>query len=178
MNEGLIAVRYSRALYSAARDNKCEDAVYKDMSATAAAFAHFPELRHALSSPAITDGEKIRLLKSAAGGKPCKQTQSFIEFVVGKKREDRFGSMARMYEEIYRSEKNIVVSKVTAAGEIDKKTLDSIKKFISGRSGSTVEVRTEIDPEIIGGFILDVEGMRMDASIKGQISKLYKYAGH
>jgi F0F1-type ATP synthase delta subunit len=41
-----------------------------------------------------------------------------------------------------------------------------------------VELRTEINPDIIGGYIIDIDNNRLDASISGQLSKLNKYAGH
>ena len=49
---------------------------------------------------------------------------------------------------------------------------------IKEQEKSKVELREEINPDIIGGYILDIDGKRLDASIIRQLSKLYKYAGH
>ncbi len=179
MNNGLIAIRYARALYSSAKDKHKEDAVYSGICAVSSAFEQVPELASALRSPTIDDNDKVKLLVSAAGEKPAKELKDFIVFVVNKKRESYMGSIARMYEQLYRSDKNIVISTVTTASEVDKKTLERIRKYIEQIcNAQKVELHTKQDPSIIGGFILDVDSMRMDASIKGQLSKLYKYAGH
>lgn len=179
MNDGLIAIRYARALYSSAKGKGKEDAVYKGICTMTTAFETVPGLKHALSSPTINDKDKISLLTKAAGDKPSKELESFIVFVVNKKRESYMGSIARMYEQLYRKDKNIVVSTVTTASDIKDKSLSRIEKFVEKIcDAGKVELRTKTDPSIVGGFILDVEGKRMDASIKGQLSKLYKYAGH
>ena len=56
--------------------------------------------------------------------------------------------------------------------------MSAIIKSVEKQENSKVELRTSINPEIIGGYILDVDGKRLDASIIRQLSKLYKYAGH
>lgn len=179
MNDGLIAIRYARALYSSAKDKHKEDEVYKGICAINIAFEQVPELKHALASPTIGDKEKAQLLLTSAGQKPAKELKDFIVFIINKKRESYMGSIARMYEQLYRKDKNIVVSTVTTAMEIKDKSLSHIEEFVEKTcNAKQVELRTKIDPSIVGGYILDIEGKRMDASIKGQLSKLYKYAGH
>ncbi len=107
------------------------------------------------------------------------ETQNFISFVVNEGREDYMPAIARMYEQIYRKENNIVISTLTSAAELPESSVESIKKFIAKLSGSkNVEVRTTIDSSIIGGFLLDIDSSRLDASIKGQLNQLKYYAGH
>ncbi|MBQ1651084.1 MAG: F0F1 ATP synthase subunit delta [Paludibacteraceae bacterium] len=180
MNSGKISTRYARALLMSAKEKKTEDLVYAEFSAMGMAFDQYPEIEAALASPTITDSEKKDLLISVAGGKKASpDVLNFINFVIDEKREEYMPSIVRMYEQIYRKEKNIVISTLTSASELSKESFEAIKKYISKLSGSNnIEVRQKIDSGIIGGFILDIESNRMDASIKGQLSNLEYYARH
>ena len=179
MNSGIISTRYARALLMSAKENKSADKVYAEMAAMGVAFGAYPEIKAMLSSPTVTPSEKCELLMAVAGSKASKETQNFISFVVNEGREDYMPAIARMYEQIYRKENNIVISTLTSAAELPESSVESMKKFIAKLSGSkNVEVRTTIDSSIIGGFLLDIDSSRLDASIKGQLNQLKYYAGH
>lgn len=178
MNNGKISTRYARALLYSAKEKHSEDKVYIDICLLNKAFFDFPELKHAISSPTITDEDKMKLLTTAVGKDANAETLLFIKFIIQKKREDYMPFIGLMYERLYNEEKRIVLSTVTTAVEIPKETASAITSYISKLRNATVELRTKTDSSIIGGFILDIEDNRMDASIKGQLSKFYKYAGH
>lgn len=178
MNNGKIAIRYARALMMSAGESKSQDTVYKEICMLNRSLEQFPQLEHALSTPTISDEEKLKLLKVATGSKPCKETENFLTFVIRKNRDEYIPSIARMYEKLYRESKGMVVSTITSAIELPAPTLKAISKYIENTKHKKVELRTETNESLIGGFVLDVEDQRMDASIKGQLSKLYKYAGH
>jgi F-type H+-transporting ATPase subunit delta len=86
--------------------------------------------------------------------------------------------MALMYQELYRKKQNTVVTTLTSAIELPAALQKKIASWIEKNQGHKVELRTEINPDIIGGYIIDIENNRLDASISGQLSKLNKYAGH
>lgn len=179
MNSGKISTRYARALFMSAKEKMTEDQIYTEISAMGMVFDKYPEIEAALVSPSITDTEKEDLLSSVAGKKASEEVLNFIRFVIREKRVEYMPAIVRMYEHIYRKEKNIVISTLTSASELSKESFDSIQNFISKISGSkNIEVRSKIDNSIIGGFILDIENNRMDASIKGQLSNLKYYARH
>jgi F-type H+-transporting ATPase subunit delta len=98
--------------------------------------------------------------------------------VVENSREDYFYRIALSYQELYRKEKNIVVTHLTTAIELDESLKKEIVNSVEEQEKSKVELREEVNPDIIGGYILDIDGKRLDASIIRQLSKLYKYAGH
>lgn len=131
-----------------------------------------------MSNPTLTKEEKIKLLNSIFNNKTSNLTKSFISLVVDHGREDYFYRIALSYQDLYRKDKNIVVTHLTTAVEADDKIKKQIIKSVEVSENSKVELRTEINPDIIGGYILDIEGKRLDASIIRQLSKLYKYAGH
>lgn len=178
MNNGKISIRYAKALLSSAKEAKVEEKVYSEMVTLESAFSQIDLLKQAMSNPTLTKEEKIKLLNSIFNNKTSNLTKSFISLVVDHGREDYFYRIALSYQDLYRKDKNIVVTHLTTAVEADDKIKKQIIKSVEVSENSKVELRTEINPDIIGGYILDIEGKRLDASIIRQLSKLYKYAGH
>ncbi len=178
MNNGKISIRYAKALLSSAKEAKVEDKVYSEMIILDSAFAQIKLLKQAMTNPTLTKEEKNKLLNSIFNNKASKLTQGFIALVLENGREEYFYRIALSFQELYRKDKNIVVTHLTTAMELDEPIKKKIVSSIEQEKNSKVELRTEIKPEIIGGYILDIEGKRIDASIIRQLSKLYKYAGH
>ena len=178
MNNGKISIRYAKALLSSAKDAKVEEQVYSEMTTLDSAFAQIQLLKQAMTNPTLTKEDKIKLLNSVFNNKASKLTQGFINLVVENGREDYFHRIALSFQELYRKDKNIVVTHLTTAIELDEPLKKKIIQSVEEQENSKVELRTEINPDIIGGYILDIDGKRLDASIIRQLSKLYKYAGH
>lgn len=178
MNNGKISIRYAKALLSSAKEAKVEEKVYSEMTTLESAFAQIQLLKQAMTNPTLTKEDKIKLLNSVFNNKASKLTQGFINLVVENGREDYFHRIALSFQELYRKDKNIVVTHLTTAIELDEPLKKKIINSVEEQENSKVELRTEVNPDIIGGYILDIDGKRLDASIIRQLSKLYKYAGH
>ena len=178
MNNGKISIRYAKALLSSAKEAKVEEQVYSEMTTLDSAFAQIQLLKQAMTNPTLTKEDKIKLLNSVFNNKASKLTQGFINLVVENGREDYFHRIALSFQELYRKDKNIVVTHLTTAIELDEPLKKKIIQSVEEQENSKVELRTDVNPDIIGGYILDIDGKRLDASIIRQLSKLYKYAGH
>ena len=74
--------------------------------------------------------------------------------------------------EMYRQKHNILNTQVTTSTELSEASYDKIKAFIKQTFGADAEMEVKIDPSLIGGFILDIENTRMDASVAGQLNAL------
>ncbi len=169
MNQGIISVRYARALIkSVANDNAAKDAVYANMQSIANSFIQVPALRKALDNPMLSKGEKRQLLTTAAGA-ICPQTTAFIDLVLKEGRENIIQFMANSYVTLYRQEKNIISSRLITATAVNAETERKMKSLVEKKSQKTVEFQTEVKPDIIGGFILEFDTYRLDASVKTQL---------
>ena len=173
MDNGKISVRYARALFQLAQEQHCEDAVYDGLTRFAhnylLAIAQFNEV---LADPIVAKEEKVRLLEMAIGEPLHDTLKQFIAFVVDQKREDKMFFIAMKYLEMYRAKHHILSTQVTTATELPEATLDKIKAFVKETFSAEAEMEVKIDPALIGGFILDIENSRMDASVAGQLNAL------
>ena len=173
MDNGKISVRYARALFETAKEQQCETEVYEQLMRLTGNYSQaIGAFDEALSNPIIAGEEKVKLLKTAIGDQvhPC--LARFIEFVSEKKRENKILLIALKYQEMYRKEKNLLKADVTTAAEIDDQALQRITQFVEQTFNRSVEMHTKTNPGLIGGFILDIEHNRMDASVKGRLEKL------
>ncbi len=173
MDNGRISVRYARALFQLAQEQHCEDAVYDGLTRFAhnylLAIAQFNEV---LADPIVAQQEKVKLIEMAIGEPVHDTLKQFIAFVVDQKREDKMFFIAMKYMEMYRTKHNILHTHVTTATELSDVTYDKIKAFIKQTFDADAEMDIHIDPSLIGGFILDIENSRMDASVAGQLNAL------
>jgi F-type H+-transporting ATPase subunit delta len=173
---GALSSRYARALYAYALDNKEEDKVYDEMKYLSHGFLSVPELKKFLQNPVLTLDTKIKALETASGGNVTKCSKHFYEFIFSKEKHDLLLYIASAYLSVYRRAKNIVYVDLITAVEPENELVESIKHHVlkEYNGDSVVEMSISIDPEIIGGFILNVDNKQLDLSIKGEIKNIRK----
>ena len=172
MDIGVISMRYARALLKSATDQKLEDAVYQEMMTVAKSYLDVPALRHTIDNPMLSKDKKEALLLVAAGEKPCELTKAFIALVLKEDRENVMQFMANSYITLYRKQKNVIRGKLTTAARVSVETEQKMRQMVESKTNGTVEFETEVDPDIIGGFILEYDTFRMDASVKSKLNNI------
>lgn len=174
MDSGVISTRYARALYKGAVQSGCEAAVYRDMQTLIQAYTDVPALRRTIDNPMLDAVQKESLLTSGCGNDAHELTRRFIKLVLHEGREAVIQLMAMSYVNIYRKEKNIIHGKLITATTINQATEEKVRQMVENLTDSNVEFRSEVDSEIIGGFILEYDTYRMDASVQSQLRSILK----
>ena len=172
MDIGVISVRYARALLKAATDAKLEDTVYQEMSVLAQSYIDVPRLRFTIDNPMLPKDKKRSLMVTALGGKPSELTSKFVDIVLREDRESVMQFMANSYITLYRKQKNIIRGKLTTAVAVSEATELKMKKMMESKTKGTVEFETEVNPNIIGGFVLEYDTYRLDASVQNQLRQV------
>ena len=170
MDIGVISVRYARALLKSSTDAKIEDSVYKDMQILAKSYIDVPELRFTIDNPMLSKDIKENLLVTAAGSNVCELTKTFISLVLKEGREEIMQFMANSYITLYRKQKNVIRGKLITAAAVSDNTEQKMRQMVESNTNGTVEFETEVEPDIIGGFILEYDTYRMDASVKSKLN--------
>lgn len=165
-------MRYARALLKASLDAGVEDKVYSDMQILAQNYITLPELRKAVDNPMLSKELKEQLLVAAVGNNPCDITRSFLSLVLNEARESILQFMANSYVTLYRKQKNIISAKLITAAEVTKSIEDRMRHLVESKTNGTVQFETSTDPELIGGFILEYDTYRMDASLKTKLNTI------
>ncbi len=174
MDIGVISVRYARALLKCSEESKVEDQVYQEMQTLAESYIAVPELRRTIDNPMVASEKKAELLKAATGGNVSELTVRLINLVIKEGREPMMQFIANSYITLYRQQKNITRGKLITAVNVSESMEQKMRQMVEKRTNGTVEFTTEVDPEILGGFILEYDTYRMDTSVKSQLNNILK----
>lgn len=172
MDLGVVSVRYARALLKGSLELKIEDKVYEEMQTLAENYISVPELRRTIDNPMLSRETKAQLLCAAAGEDISPITRRFIDIVLNEKREKATQFIANSYITLYRQQKNITRGTLITAVPVSDATKQKMQDMVTSRTKGTVEFKTEVDPDLIGGFILDYDTYRMDASVKSKLRSI------
>lgn len=101
---------------------------------------------------------------------------AFLKLITGKGREMYIPEIAAEFIEQYKIRNSITTVKLITATPVDQATVDNIhsKLIASNETGKKVEIVTVIDPQLIGGYILELGGKRYDSSVAYQLEQLRK----
>ena len=155
-----------------ATDAKLEEQVYQEMMTLAKSYSDVPVLRQTIDNPMLEKSKKQTLLETAVGGTPSKLTQTFIALVLKEDRENMVQFMTYSYVTLYRKQKNVIRGKLTTAARVSAETEQKMRQMVESKTQGTVEFETEVNPDIIGGFILEYDTYRMDASVKSKLNNI------
>lgn len=173
MNDGLIPQRYAKALYKFAVENGKSEVVYDEMKGVISSFERNPELQKVMANPYVSNPDKEQLLLSAAGESKEETYESFVKLILDNKREEFAHHSALAYRRIFRKENNISQVEIVTATNLGEDELSKLRSLVQqSYVGKTLEFTYKVDSEIIGGFIINVDSIRMDASISNEIEQL------
>lgn len=174
MDIGIISTRYAKTLLRFAADNKEGDKVYAEMQTLAESFQHVPALQQTLLNPVLTAQQKEEILVCAAVGKETCSTTTcrFLQLVVQNKRADLMMFIANTFVELYLKSKNLIKGRLVVPTTVSEGIQAKLRKMVEDRTRSKVEFSTVVDPELGGGFVLEYDTYRLDASLRTQMLEL------
>jgi F-type H+-transporting ATPase subunit delta len=145
--------------------------VYGELSDFAAAVRDVPELRNVLRNPELDPATKADLLDALIGGAD-QLVRNFLRLTAEKGRISDIEDIAREFDRLMAVEERRLNVELTTALQLSDDDARGLVKQIEEASGRTVEVARRVDPALIGGLILQIGSMRVDASIRGRIERL------
>jgi F-type H+-transporting ATPase subunit delta len=162
---------YARALFDAAKDRDRLPRVREDLGDFVAAVEEVPELRSLLRDPVLDPKEKAAALDSILGGVD-ELVRNFLLLVAEKNRTAQIEEIAHEFDRLVAAEERRLEVELTTAIELSDKEAKSIVAQIEKASGREVDATRSVDPDLIGGLILQAGSMRVDASVRGRLNRL------
>ncbi|WP_295730628.1 F0F1 ATP synthase subunit delta [uncultured Muribaculum sp.] len=174
MDQGLIPNRYAKALYKFALEKGAATRVYELMKRLCASFAGQPRLQEVVANPFVATDDKTALLSTAAGAESADTVfADFMKLLVENRRIDMVRAIALRYLDIYRRANNICLVKIVTAADMPAEVTAKLHALVERHlPGATVEYTHLTDPSIIGGFVVDVNSERLDASLASELRQL------
>ena len=168
-----IATRYAKSLMELAIDQGKLTQVSADIASLGAA-ARNRELALVLKSPIIHGDKKISILEAIFQGKMDDLTLAYLKLLVNKGREGYIPEIAHEFSSQYKTLQKITSVTVTTAADLSDAVLAELKKKLlaSDVTSDNLEIVTKVDPELIGGFVLEFDNKRYDASVAHKLEEL------
>jgi len=175
MSSQRIASRYAKSLLDLARESNNLDAVYSDMTSLQEAVKN-RDLYLMLKSPIINAKKKTDIVQKIFGESFDKMSNGFLNIIISKGRESYLPEIAREFIVQYNEFKSISTAVLTSATPLSEASLNSIKAKLlaSNITNESVEIETKVDPNILGGFIIEIGDKLYDASVAHKLETLKK----
>jgi len=168
-----IAQVYARALFEVAKEHDRLDEVRSDLTEFAQALSDNRELAVFFFSPYFSTEEKEDGLKKAVtGAEPV--FMNFVEALIERHRMPAIFRIRDRYQDMWEDERHLLPVQVTSAVALDAATVESIGARIGEQTKRTVELSSTVDPDILGGIVLRVGNVILDASIRNRLEQLRK----
>jgi len=168
-----IARVYASALFGAAKDKGKLDVIREQLGQFADALSENREMQLFFFSPYFSSAEKSDGLKrTIADAEP--ELVNFLELLIEKHRMPVLFRIRRQYDALWAKENKRLAVTVTSAVELDPGVVERIGSEIEEQTGNTVELQSLVDPDILGGLVLQVGNMVLDTSIRNRLEKLRK----
>ncbi len=170
-----VSGRYAKSLLDLAQERGELEQVHDDMVYFQQVLEN-KDFKMVLNSPILSGDKKKEIFKALFSGKVSKLTVEFLDLVLAKGRENILADIARSFIEQYKSIKGISDLKIITAIALSSDSVEKIKQKLIAESGISreVEITVEVDPNLIGGVVLEFEGKQYDASIARKLDELKK----
>jgi F-type H+-transporting ATPase subunit delta len=162
---------YASALFDAAKEKDRLDAVHDEVHAFAESVEQVPALRELLVNPQLDSRAKVEALRAVLA-ESDELVRNFVLLVAENGRANQLAEIVREFDALVAAEEGILDVELTTAVELSDEEATRLLEQIEQVSGRRLRARREVDPELIGGFVLRAGSHRADASVRGRLQRL------
>jgi F-type H+-transporting ATPase subunit delta len=174
MDRNRVTVRYAKALVELAIERGILKEVDHDIRILFTSLKDYEGFYNLITSPEANFKNKIEAVEKLFSSEFQPLTMKFINLVISKYREGYLIDICRNCIDMIRKMEGIVTAELTSAYELNSELIGQIKSKFEQKTKTSIEMTTNIDPEIIGGFIFTIDGEQYDASIASKLSSFKK----
>lgn len=172
MRDESIARRYAAALFAQGEKAGTLDAVQADLLTVSESVKEIEFLHAMLNQSTITDARKKAVLNEVFAGKVGAATLGFINLLTDKRRINILGDVADEFVRMVRDYKNVAVATATTAVPLSPRETQSLIQSLEAKTGKTIELSTNIDPQVMGGVLVRIGDTVYDGTVRGNLDRL------
>ncbi len=170
-----LASRYAKSVLDLAIEQNQLEKVNADMQLAETAMTQSRELVVFLKSPVINADKKENVIAQIFKGKVSDMTLAFFNIMIKKGREGYLPDVVKSFRTLYNAKRNITPVKITTATALDQSFIDDVLNKLKKEANlETIELVTEVNENLIGGFVVQYEDKMIDNSILRSIKALKK----
>ena len=172
MAELAVDLTYGTALVEPARDVGKEEQILEEAQAVVQLIEDEPDLHQFINYPGVSADEKKEVLKNIFEGRICEELLNFLYILVDKRRTMNFGRIIKVYKSLVEKEEGVSYGTVYSVVKLSDERIAELEEQTSKLLQMKVKLENEIDPSLLAGFKVLVEGKIIDASYRKKFDEL------
>ena len=170
-----LAREYGEGLFELAREENLSDTIHEELNALREAFRAEPRYLQLLQSRALPKAERLGILDESFRGKVHIYVLNFMKLLLERGALDAFSDCARYFHRRWCEEKGVVEASVVSAAPLTDAQRQALSERLGEISGKRVELLVHIDPAVMGGLRVDMEGRRYDNTIRHRLDMMRRH---
>lgn len=167
-----ISKEYASALFMLAQETGEQEAIARSLSVVEDAFVQNPELVEFLAAPTIPKAERTQAVQDIFGDLVQEHLLSFVQLLCEKGHIRNFVTCAREFRAMLQRQQNIATARVVSAVELTEAERLEIKQKLEAASGHSVLLECRLDPSLMAGLVIYMDGKVMDGSLRHRLREL------
>jgi len=173
-----VAEPYAEALLDLAKSNDSLKETTNDINIVSQFLANSSDLKKFLGNPLITRAAKKNVVKDILGEQIGGSTLKFLLLLVDRNRIEVLESIAQKFLELSYKQESIEIAKITSSVQLSAEQQKQIAEKLKILTGAKqIKLALKVDPQIIGGFTIEIGSKMIDASIRGQLKQISTLLG-
>ena len=165
---------YGGSLYDLAVEEKLSEAIKEQLLVIKQLFRENPDYIRLLSEPSIKKDERTKLIEDAFGEKAERYLVSFLKLLCERGLLNEYEGCCDEYIRRFNADHNIAEAVVTSAVALNESQLTALRGKLERTSGKKVSIVQKIDPSVLAGLKVELEGIEMDGTASGKLSDISK----
>ena len=173
-----VAEPYAEAFLELAKSNNSLKETTNDVNIVSQFLANSSDLKKFLGNPLVTKDAKKNVVKDILGEQISESTLKFLLLLVDRGRIEVLEQIAQKFLELSYKQESIEIAKVTSSIKLSAEQQQQIAEKLKAITGAKqIKLALKVDPELIGGFTIEVGSKMIDTSIRGQLRKINNLLG-
>jgi F-type H+-transporting ATPase subunit delta len=173
-----VAGPYAEALLDLAVSNDALKETTNDINIVSQFLANSNDLKKFLGNPLITRTAKKTVVKDILGEQIGSSTLKFLLLLVDRNRIQVLESIAQKFLELSYKQESIEIAKITSSIQLSAQQQKEIAEKLKVITGAKqIKLALKIDPQLIGGFTIEIGSKMIDTSIRGQLKQISTLLG-
>jgi len=172
MIEGSLSRRYTKALFQLAREADQEEKIGQEVEQFYGAYSG-SELHRVLTNPAFsTEARKKILIQITQSQQLSPLTVHFLSLLLDRDRLPHLAGIVSRYRRLLNEAKGRIEAKLVSASALEPASVEQLRERLGGLSGKEVILHEEIEPDLLGGLLIELAGTVYDGTIRTQLEKM------
>jgi len=163
---------YASALFDVAIGDDCLDEIHDGLKTIKEVFDSSEQFKELLASPAIPEGERMKIVEDSFGGQVHEDLVAFLCIMTRKGHIRDIDECLEVFNDLYEEAARRSRAIVTSAVELDDETKEKLINKLQQVSGHVVEAEYRIDKSLIGGLVVEIDGRRIDGSLRKRLKEI------